>query len=131
MAFTLPTFNLICNIDTVLPGDIHVFRLNSPCNLAMGRRVASEASTAGVLDQSGLVPILLLPPLTDIRDASCGGFNDLVECPAGSGRYYIATNVDDVGKGFPNEHRLATLGKIWGFAGNGAGLTLPWPTPIP
>lgn len=131
MAFTLPNFNLTCNIFTVA-GGVATFRLDSPCNLAMGRRTAvitNGASQDGGLD--GLQPSLLLPPLTDIRDSSCGGEIDLVEVPAGSGRFYLAVNVDDIGKGFPNEHRCATLNKTWGFAGNGSGLVAPWPTPIP
>lgn len=131
MAFTLPTFNLTCNIHTVA-GGVNVFRLSSDCNLAMGRRTANPN---GTVEQDGglfgLLPILLLPVGTDVRDSSCGGEMDIVEVPAGTGRWYQVIAVDDVGKGFPNEHRLATLGKTWGFAGNGSGLTLPWPTPIP
>jgi hypothetical protein len=131
MAFTLPTFNLTCNIFSVV-GGAHFFRLDSPCNLAMGRRTALDRSAgeqdAGIL---GLTPTLLLPPLTDIRDASTMLESDLVEVPAGTGRFYLAVCVDDIGKGFPNEHRAATLNKTWGFAGNGSGLTVGWPFPIP
>jgi hypothetical protein len=52
---------------------------------------------------------VVLPKGTDIRSGlSATGF-DRVECPAGSGRYYIVYAVDDVGKGFPNEYRLAVI----------------------
>jgi len=131
MAFTLPTFNITCNIYTVVGGVNHL-RDNVECNLAMGKRTALN-EPAGEQDGgiSGLTPVLLLPPGTDIRDPSCGGQADLVEVPAGSRRFYIVTCVDDIGKGFANEHRAATLFKTWGFSGNGSGLTDPWPTPIP
>lgn len=131
MAFSLPTFNITVNIHTVA-GGANVFRLSSPANLALGRRIAQPAAageqTGGL---AGLTPTLLFPAGTDVRDSSCGGEMDIIEAPAGSGRWYLATLVDDIGKGFPNEHRFATLYKTWGFPGNGSGLTLPWPTPIP
>jgi len=131
MAFVLPTFNLVCNIFTGLQDNIE-FRLESPCNLAMGRRndwpFGAQAQSGG---SQGMVPHLLLPALTDIRDGSCGPKADLVEVPKDSGRFYNVIGVDDLGKGFPNEHRMATLAKVWGFNGNGFGLHGFWPTPIP
>jgi hypothetical protein len=131
MAFVLPNFNLTCNIHSVVAG-VHTFRLGSPCNLALGRRTGLILG-AGVQDNGfdALTPSLLLPALTDIRDSSCGGEMDIVEVPAGTGRWYLVAGVDDIGKGFANEHRVATLFKTWGFPGNGSGLTAPWPTPIP
>lgn len=131
MAFTLPNFNLLCNVHTV-SGGVNTFRLAVMGNLAMGRRTALDRlageQTGGFF---GLVPTLLLPSGTDVRDASCGGEMDILEVPAGSGRWYLASAVDDIGKGFANEHRAVSLLKTWGFAGNGSGLTLPWPTLIP
>jgi hypothetical protein len=98
----------------------------------MGKRVASDRAagqeSGGMF---GLTPVLLLAAFVDVRDSSCGGQMDVIEVPAGTGRWYLATLVDDIGKGFPNEHRAVSLYKIWNFAGNGAGLTAPWPTPIP
>lgn len=132
MAYVLPTFNLVCNVHGVVAG-VNAFRLASDCNLAIGRRSSfpfgSGANFPGIAD--GWAPTLLLPAATDIRDGSCGGLCDIVEVPAGTGRWYLVSGVDDYGKGFPNEHRFATLVKTWGFAGNGSGLTAPWPTPIP
>lgn len=131
MAFILPTFNLMCNIHSVVAG-VNAFRLSSPCNLAYGRRVTFPA---GAGEQDGGILSnqmdLLLPALTDIRDSSCGGQMDIVEVPAGSARWYIVVGVDDAGKGFDNEHRVASLLKTWGFPGNGSGLVNPWPAPIP
>jgi hypothetical protein len=58
---------------------------------------------------------------TDIRDLNTATGYDIVEVPAGTGRLYLVEQVDDVGKGFLNEHRCATLSK---------GL-FTWPSPIP
>jgi len=67
---------------------------------------------------------LLLPAGTDVRDAWCASGEDAVEVPVGSGRFYRALYVDDIGKGFSNEHRAVLLTK----RGNALGL---WPTPVP
>jgi hypothetical protein len=69
--------------------------------------------------------VLLLPKGTDVRDELNATGRDGVECPAGSGRFYEVIFVDDIGKGFPNEHRGATMEKTFG-----PGPT-EWPTPIP
>jgi hypothetical protein len=131
MAFTVPNFNLVCNIFSV-SGGVHVFRSNCPCNLAAGRR--SSSITDAYSQDGGLATAswaLLVPKGTDIRDSSCGGEMDLLEVPAGSGRFYLARGVDDIGKGFANEYRCVFIGKTWNFPGNGSGLVAPWPTPIP
>ena len=134
MSFTLPTFNLTCNIFTTTLGSpgSNTLRIQSACNLAVGKRVRIDhdqgAVTGGVLSPSAL---LLLPALTDIRDGSCGSNSDLVEVPDGSGRFYVVLAVDDIGKGFANEHRFAALTKLYGSAGSNVGHTALWPTPIP
>jgi len=119
MAFTVPTFNLLCNIWTAGMGPPAAPRLaNVACNLAWGRRV--QTLTVG----SGFVPmVLLLPAGTDVRFSRNATGPDTIECPAGTGRYYTVLAVDDLGKGFPNEHRGAAIEAITTF-----GL---WPTPIP
>jgi len=80
---------------------------------------------------------LLVPALTDIQppqDAT-GLFGDCVEVPGGSGRFYAVIQVDDIGKGFPNEHRFAMIVPIIGSLGQQvAGIwncPLDWPVPIP
>lgn len=123
MAFVLPTFNTTCNIwhlsiNVAAPPD----EVDIPCQLR-----APSASYIGLLQPSASQVVcmcILLPPLTDIRDLNIGGgtSTDTVEVPAGTGRYYRVSNVDDIAKGFPNEHRFAILFKV---------LALPWPTPIP
>lgn len=119
MAYSLPTFNLICDIyTTVVAGYPPVFatkvlRLAAvPCALVYGRRVNMGVSfTSGgvsAIPQQSMT--LLLPALTDIR-----GFQDsllcvdIVEVPSGSGRWYRVPWVDDIGKGYANEHRFALI----------------------
>lgn len=121
MSFVLPHFNLICNIwhgPNVPPAAAD---LQSECNLALGRRTSSFQ---GVIS-SPTEPImsLLLPPGTDIRGGMCSSGPDVVEVPAGTGRYYTVVGLDDSGKGFPNEHRVGLISwtTTYGF----------WPSPIP
>jgi hypothetical protein len=130
MPFVLPTFNLHvkqfrgCNPTTAFPGG----------GVAHGAFQGNLASWArlGVFLTAG--PILLCPPLQDIVSLRViGGINtyDMLEIPSGSGRWYYCNNVDDVGKGFANEHRVVglsqTIGDQWA-------ITDPswyWPIPYP
>lgn len=116
MAFILPTFNLTCNISQP-PVDMTPsipagpYRLTGQiCQLTYGRRV-NVASTGGT-DFAG-IPLqsmnLLLPPLVDVRGPQDVTSFDMVEVPAGSGRWYWVFFVDDIGKGFANEHRTAGI----------------------
>ena len=124
--YTLPTFNLGVNIwriaTTVPPvGPPDVTALG---NLSPGKR-STLAAISGSDVPTGfdvfMMMYLLLPAGTDIRGGpQVDPAQDLVEVPAGSGRYYVVEYVDDVAKGFPNEHRFAVI-----FAAN------PWPEPIP
>lgn len=120
MAFTQPVYNLLCNVfdSGTVSGPREV---DLECNLAWGRRV-NVASTGGT-DIVG-VPLvtmtLLVPAGSDVRGPQNPEGADNVECPAGSGRFYTVGFVDDIGKGFDNEHRAATLLQL-----------PPWPTPIP
>ena len=135
MAFSVPTFNLVCNIYTG-PWLTKVLRIaDCPCNLALGRRSQKWMFIDTYIDYMSVNPNLLLPALTDIRDLStvspAGAYADIVECPSGTGRWYWVNSVDDVGKGFDNEYRMAGLQKILEFMDpvNYAGAK--WPTPIP
>jgi hypothetical protein len=118
--YSLPAFNLLCDIYTE---PAHTLRVTSPCNLAYGRR--RQAVDAAASLASGAISFcmtLLLPALTDIRDDLTGvaATADAVECPSGSGRFYFVVWVDDIGKGFPNEHRAALIARNGSF-----------PVPIP
>lgn len=110
MAFTLPTFNITVNIWRLQgAGGAYVTpSVISLANLTPGKRVmVGKISGATVSDQFDME--LLLPALTDIRAFWNGTAGDLVEAPAGTNRFYIVTQVDDIGKGFPNEHRIAWM----------------------
>jgi hypothetical protein len=63
---------------------------------------------------------ILCPPFSDIRGLLNPGGSDGVEIPPGSGRRYLVDQVDDIGKGFANEHRFALIYP-----------TGVWPNPIP
>jgi len=134
MAFTLPNFNLMCKIFEVTP-PTKVLRAEVECNLAYGKRGIWYLGTSfpSNIDSTfyGNVMQLLLPAGTDIRDVSNGDYNDVVEVPSDSGRFYNVMGVDDAGKGFDNEHRIAIIIKTWGYSPNPAGLPATWPTPIP
>ena len=120
MSFSLPQFNLTCQVYT---GGVFTSspRLSPVCNLAWGRRV-NVASTGGTATPG--IPIvcmtLLLPPGTDVRSSLCPSGADGIVVPAGSGRRYAVQVVDDIGKGFANEHRACVLFAVG-----------PWPQPIP
>jgi len=130
VAFTLPTFNLLCDIYTG-PWIGKALRLTGiQCNLALGRRVAtpSDLPNNSPIQQT---PVLLLPPSTDVRDGSCASGFDVVEVPRLSGRWYAVQVADDIGKGFPNEHRYAVLVKACQRNDSVLFPGLFWPTPIP
>lgn len=127
--FVIPSFPLTCTIYTFDPagGGSIAERLTSGCNLAWGHRV-QVASTGGTVSPGILTACmtLLLPTLTDIRGPAVYGAvdqGDYVEVPSGSGRLYLVNFVDDIGKGFTNEHRAALISQSFTF-GN-------WPSPIP
>jgi len=133
MSFVIPQFPLVCAIHTGgVPYPFGLLRSTSPCNLAWGKRVAFFAADwgPGVPQVEGSTQ-LLLPAHTDIRDSSCTGDNDYVEVPSGSGRWYAVLAVDDVGKGFPNEHRVAVIAKAYQQMNPTLFAGLQWPTPIP
>jgi len=135
MAFTLPAFNLLCKIYTG-PYDTRVLRLGAvPCNLAMGRRIIWGFHDPTNMGYGAASASLLLPALTDIRDPVAqgvpGSTADLVEVPAGSGRWYTVDSVDDIGKGFSNEHRFAWLAKLNSNSGRPNTTGLYWPIPMP
>lgn len=118
MSFTVPSFNLMCKIWTNGAPPPAPARVTSPCNLAWGKRVQAGQGVGTFLFMQ-----LLLPAGTDIRNAQTATGLDWVEVPAGTGRFYRVVAVDDAGKGFVNEHRIAVITAVANF-GN-------WPTPIP
>ena len=131
MPFILPTFVLPVNIwrvggigGTYAAPDVQTFG-----NLSPGKRTMLQINPAS--GDAGKIPMeLLLPPLTDIRAAWNSLNADLVEVPAGSTRFYNVQFVDDIGKGFANEHRFAMLYQLEGTPGVEP-FGQPWPVPMP
>ena len=117
--YSTPTFPLVAAIVGGGVLDNTQARLTAPCNLALGKGVHVQ----GWFDLDGadaLFTKALMPRGTDVRDRFSDGGPDAVECPSGSGRWYLVHTVLDVGSGFPNEYRLAVIYK-----------TGTWPTPLP
>jgi hypothetical protein len=116
MAFVLPTFNLTANIWHYatwvgnFPTTIPTPDATTLCNLAVGRRMAG-----GFIEGAWM----LCPAGTDIRDEQNelrnSAHGDIVEIPAGSGKYYGVLESDDAGRGFANEHRVGWLTKATPF----------------
>ncbi len=135
MAFTLPIFNLTCHIwhaqapgapntPFVPPGappdltpTCQLYVYSKPFTPPVGQDFC-EGGTEGVTYP--FCVILRVPKGTDIRApwnrAVPGGQRDLVECPAGSGRFYWVATVEDVHKGFGNEYRVGAL-EQYGYTG--------------
>lgn len=124
MAFTLPTFIIPVRIWTKGDNPILVApRVVTTGNLAYGRRVTTQYWDWSATGAPAVFSLLLLPPLTDVRDVFCPGGEDTIETPSGTGRFYIVEMVDDAGKGFANEHRFALMRKTDQYG--------TWPIPIP
>jgi len=105
MSFQQPVFNLTVNVYTFT----HTFPLGAPRlqvqgNLAWGRRVSLNNFVG-----AEAIMTLLVPAGSPVRGPVCTSGPDYVECPAGTGRFYSVIGVDDLGKGFPNEHRGVLL----------------------
>jgi len=135
MAFVIPAFNLTVDIFDRAPYPWVTPRISVMGNLAFSRRGAST-SVFWPDNEWGVLPYLLVPAGTDIRDNSSYGAlspnADAVEVPAGSGRFYLVTSVEDIGKGFPNEHRCAIITKVYeDIDGTGTFPGLLWPRPMP
>lgn len=121
MSYRPPTFNLTCNIwntgSNVGPPTLAgvVCQLRSPLYVTMQQGRPSGVSFI-------VTSLILFPALTDVRGGDVAGFGNfsVIECPAGSGRFYTAEHVDDQAKGFPNESRFAYVTQH-----------TPWPIPTP
>jgi hypothetical protein len=138
MAYRLPDFNLVVKLWRVpnqvfLAADMTFFG-----NLAYARRQAfrdfnpNPIGSTTNLDLGGMY--LLCPKQTDIRGGCVNYYTDVVEVPSGTGRFYLVRTVDDAGKGFANEHRVAELSQFDGTTATNTGNSwaVPaWPYPTP
>lgn len=119
MSFVVPTFNITVNYWRFpnAPPAAHSGQFMG--NLAFGRRIHANTGAG-----AETFMFLLLPARTDIRSPLLSPFvGDLVEAPAGTLRLYQVVNVDDAGRGFANEHRVAALVQIASLG--------YWPSPMP
>jgi hypothetical protein len=139
MAFIVPAFPLLCNVWRG-SGSGGALLYNSPDlqvmgNLSPGRRtMLAFASQSPVIIPFLFMMELLLPKGTDIRvyiPPSGALTGDIIECPAGTQRFYQVRVVDDIAKGFANEHRFVLMWQqLEGETFNDVGF-LPWPQPLP
>lgn len=124
MAFRVPTFPLTVNIwrygnavanpaDVVSPGSISPGRRSTEQVTPVYSNVAFSAAARLIYTElQQPITELLLPKLTDVQPWGLNATapnGDCVEAPAGSGRFYVVIGVEDVGKGFSNEYRLAWM----------------------
>jgi len=109
--FKVPTFNLevgIWHSGTILtdPPDIQTVG-------ALVFPTKDMAHAQGMPSPGGGVPsapmYLLLEAGTNIHHNYSAGQNDFGEVPLGSGRFYVVGFVDDIAKGYANEHRCAVI----------------------
>lgn len=118
--FAPPTFNLPCSIWRASSTDYAHPDGSATVNLAWSKRVDA------IGDGTESLMHLLLPAHTDIRGAWNGQPADVVEVPRGTHRFYQVGYVDDIGKGFANEHRCAVLiQNVFGLFG------FNFPVPLP
>jgi hypothetical protein len=129
MSFSVPAFPLLCDIYTG-PWLTRVLRVSAvPCNLGLGKRTlfyADDFYAAGSLVSTQL----LLPAGTDVRSGLIAPANDMVEVPQGSNRWYQVQGVEDAGKGFGNEHRVAILSQVSQFVDATLFAGCVWPVPM-
>jgi len=109
MPFVVPQFNILCNVwhnGGVVPPVGAPDIADLPCQLAWDRAADNPVAIAAPIR----VPMKLRVPLsTDIRGPLASTGQDIVEVPAGSGRFYALMYVDDVAKAFANEYRQALM----------------------
>lgn len=134
MPYVLPTFNLAVSIWRTgwVASNYATPDVSTMGNLSPGKVVSMNRGASLNTAVAAFVMELRLPKLTDIRAAyQANNTEDLVEVPAGSKRFYEVQYVDDIGKGFTNEHRLAVIlftGGTQTFADIGA-VAVPVPLP--
>lgn len=132
MPFVVPQFPLGVNIWRVggAGGIYAIPNVITVGNLSPGRRVMlGIIPVAGSAQTLGPTMELLLPAGTDVRADWNGADEDLVECPSGSKRFYSVRWVDDIGKGFANEHRFCVM--YYRKSGDVNLIGGPFPAPVP
>ena len=118
--FVVPQFPLVVNIWRATNPLTNPPDVVTVGNLTIGRRVTTQFVNPFGLLVPEITVFVLLPLLTDVRGWNAPFGPDTVEIPGGSGRFYAVSMVEDSGKGFANEHRVALLVQ-----------SLAWPFPTP
>jgi hypothetical protein len=133
MAYVIPQFNLTVTLWRVsgVGGDYTAWDLKFFANLSPGRRENEVLNTSANFNTFKHFMMLLCPALTDIRAAWNLLSPDLVEVPKASGRFYDVVWVDDVGKGFANEYRLAFIQYRSAFLPPSGSVNFPTSTTVP
>jgi hypothetical protein len=121
MSFNVPHFNITCNVWRNGNAPPAAADETFDCNLMFGRKVSSYQGVISTPNEP--LMSLLLPVGTDVRGPQCALPDTCVEVPAGSQRIYTIVGVDDSGKGFTNESRVAIIAWTAAFGA--------WPVPIP
>jgi hypothetical protein len=131
MAFRVPSFPLVVHVwhGGGVGGAYAAPDLLLPANLSPGRRVMIQAPLVAGPGTAPIMMELLVPARSDVRASWNGGVSDLIECPAGTLRFYLVSWVDDVGRGFPNEYRI--VGMYYSLLGNTTLAGGPFPAPVP
>lgn len=113
MPYVIPAMPLSLNVWHNFATGSHAYAapdVTCACNLTPGRRTFMNLVVrATMLDGIAIMGFsmeVLVPKLTDVRTNTGSLPPDVFECPAGSKRMYLAMYVDDIGKGFANEHRF-------------------------
>jgi len=104
--------------------------LSVHANLSPGKRTFQAIDIVPSSPVTGFAMELLVPALTDIRAASDVALADLIECPKASQRFYLVRYVDDIGKGFANEHRFVLM-VMFDKQVDFTDANLPFPVPMP
>lgn len=110
MAFSIPHFNLHCNIwndpdPTTGPPTLP----DVECQLYFPKQDQLEVTPGSSASWRGPMYIRL-PAGTDVRfNNPADPPSNHIECPSGTGRMYDVLYVDDAHKGFLNEYRIAVV----------------------
>jgi hypothetical protein len=132
VVYSPPSLNLTCNVFTGTATNFPVApaaftaaprRASLPCALTFPPQpIMCDIPISGTFPWCFFFSMLLVAKHVDLRSfATTGGVPDGIECPAGSGRYYSVGGIEDRGKGYSNEHRVALILPLFGA----------WPIPIP
>lgn len=129
MSFTVPDFPMTCEIFNG-PWLTKTLRVTAaPCNLGLGKRTLFFAGDY-IPGGSQVTSQLLLPAGTDVRSQLLVPNYDIVEVPSGSSRWYLVAGVEDIGKGFANEHRVAMITQFSQLYDMVNWLGAVWPVPM-